>query len=181
MFAIKRRRLLKVTKAYLAGILHDATYRKTTFRVAQNNLDFIHTLTKGIKSLNKKAWVYQEGRKRHLWIVEFSRSWLEGVKIISNQDKIDYIRGYFDAEGGIAKSKKVRFYLYFAQKDYSDLSIVKSYLEELGIFCGRIHNPSKRVDPDYWRFYIQAKSYSDFARIIGSLHPEKSYFLRKMV
>jgi len=68
--------------------------------------------------------------------------------------------------------------LYFAQKDLSDLQEVKSYLEELGIVCGKIHNPSKKADPEYWRFFVGAKSYKDFAVIIGSWHPVKRRFLR---
>lgn len=95
----------------------------------------------------------------------------------TDKDKIDYIRGYFDAEGGVARTGKVRYYLYFAQKNLSDLTQVRNYLMEQSIACGKIHNPSKKVDPNYWRFYINARSYKDFARIIGSSHPEKSLYL----
>lgn len=172
-----RRRLPEVTKAYLLGILHDATQRKNTFRLAQKNERFIRFLAREIKFLGKGAWVYKEGKNRSLWVVEFSKSLLKEVKITSHQNKTDYIRGYFDAEGGIPRSKKVRFYLYFAQKNYQDLREVRGYLEELGISCGRIHNPSKKAGPDYWRFYIKARSYSDFARVIFSCHPEKSRLL----
>ena len=37
---------------------------------------------------------------------------------ISQKDKIEYLRGYFDTDGGVAKSINVRFYLYFCQKNY---------------------------------------------------------------
>lgn len=174
-----RRRLPKITNAYLWGMIHDATERKTTFRIGQKSKTFVSLLAEGILRRGKKAWVYQEGRKRQLWIVEFSKFWLK-KKGNSQKEKIDYIRGYFDAEGGIAKSKRVRFYLYFAQKNRNDLEEVRNFLEEIGISCGKVHNPSKKVDPDYWRFYIRAGSYVDFARKIGSFHPEKSYFLRQM-
>lgn len=166
-----------MTKAYLLGALHDATERKTTYRIAQKSKVYIKLLAEGIKSLGQKAWVYQEGKTRNLYIVEFSKSFLRGVKINSRQDKIDYVRGYFDAEGGVARDLKVDYYLYFAQKDFNDLRQVKQYLEELGIACGKIHNPSKKADPDYWRFFISAKSYKDFAKMIGSWHPEKHRFL----
>lgn len=181
MSPIKRRLLQKVTKQYLFGLLHDATERGTTYRLAQKNKEFIEFLAQGIRSLGRKAWVYKEGKRRNLWIVEFSKSLLKNIKIKSRQEKIDYIRGYFDAEGGIARSPKVRFYLYFAQKDLEDLEEVKKYLEELGIMCGKTHNPSKKVDPNYWRFFIRAKSYKDFARIIGSNHPEKRRLLRMKI
>ncbi len=58
---------------------------------------------------------------------------------------------------------------------------VKQYLEELDIHCGKIHNPSKKVDPNYWRFYIRASSYINFARIIGSDHPDKRHYLRMKI
>jgi intein-encoded DNA endonuclease-like protein len=106
---------------------------------------------------------------------------LKDLKINSQQDKVEYIRGYFDAEGGISRSSKVRYYIYFAQKNLKDLEQVKEYIEELGIICGRTHNPSKRAEPNYWRFFISIKSYEKFAKLIGSWHPTKSHFLRMKI
>jgi len=103
---------------------------------------------------------------------------LKGVKIESEEERINYIRGYFDTDGGIAKTDKTRYYIYFCQKDFYDLNQVRDYLLDLGIDCGVIHNPSKRIDPKYWRFFICAKSYNDFALKIGSWHPEKFIYLR---
>lgn len=170
-----------MTKAYLLGVLHDAAERRTTYRIAAKSQEFCKFLAKGISKFGAKAWIYQEGKNRSMWIVEFSKSLLRGTKIQYRQNKIDYVRGYFDAEGGIAKSSRVRYYLYFAQKNKKDLMQVKRYLEELGITCGVVHNPSKRVDPSYWRFFISAKSYLDFAKIIGSDHPEKRCYLRMKI
>ncbi|MEK7565797.1 MAG: LAGLIDADG family homing endonuclease [Patescibacteria group bacterium] len=167
----------QITKAYLIGLLHDATERKTTFRVATKSFEFAKIIQEGIFKLNSKAWIYREGKQRNLWIIEFSKSLLNNVQIKTRQNKIDYIRGYFDAEGGIAKSKSVRFYLYFCQKDKSDILRVKNYLEEFKISCGKIHNPSKKIDPNYWRFFISSKSYKDFAVKIGSNFPDKQKLL----
>ena len=167
-----------VTKAYLLGALHDATERKSTYRIASKSKAYCQLLAAGIKRLGMSAWVYREGRNRRLWITEFSKTLLKQTFIRITQEKIDYLRGYFDTEGGVAQSLTVRYYLYFAQKNKSDLLEVKQYLTELGIACGKIHNPSKSVDPHYWRFYIKAKSYADFAYIIGSSHPEKFKYLR---
>ncbi|MBU2632741.1 hypothetical protein KKG52_03425 [Patescibacteria group bacterium] len=47
--------------------------------------------------------------------------------------------------------------------------------------CDKIHNPSKRVDPNYWRFFISIKSYKKFTKLIGSWHPIKSRFLRMKI
>ena len=167
----------QISKAYIVGILHDATERHTTLRVSQKSLECVEMVANGIRSLGGNAWTYKEGSNRSVYIVEFSKSFLKEFEIVSERDKIDYIRGYFDADGGVAKSSKVRFYIYFAQKDYSDLEQVRNYLKEIRIDCGVIHNPSKRIDPYYWRFFVKAKSYVDFVQKIGSLHPEKAKYL----
>ena len=174
-------RASQISKHYLLGLLHDATERKTTYRIATKSKDFSDFLVKGIKSLGMSAWNYKEGKNRDLWITEFSKSLLKNTKIVAKQNKIDYVRGYFDAEGGISKHSSVRFYIYFCQKDKKDLIEVKRYLEEIGISCGAMHNPSYKIDPNYWRFFVRAKSYSKFAKIIGSDHPEKIAFLRMKI
>ena len=171
----------QITKAYLLGIIHDASVRKTTYRVATKNQTFAEILKQGIIDLGRAAWIYKEGKSRNLWIVEFSKSLLNGMKIISKEEKLDFIRGFFDAEGGIAKSSKVRFYLYFCQKNKIILKEIKRHLVSFGIESGVIHNPSKRVDPNYWRFFIRAKSYKKFAKVVSSSHPEKLPILRMKI
>ena len=167
-----------MTKAYIIGILHDATQRKTTYRVSQKSEKFVKFVQNGIKDLGGNAWIYKEGNNRNVYIVEFSKSFLKDVKIESEKEKTDYIRGYFDTDGAVAKNDKTRYYIYFCQKNFNDLSNVRNYLINQGIDCGVIHNPSRNVDPFYWRFFIKAKSYNDFAEKVGSWHPEKSKFLR---
>ncbi len=170
-----------MTKAYLLGALHDGTVRKLTYRIVQKDLEYIEFLTKEIKNLGQNAWMYKEGKTRQLYVVEFSRNFLKDFVLQTMQDKIDYIRGYFDAEGGVSRDPKVRYYLYFAQKNLKDLEQVKGFLEELGISSGVMHNPSKRVDPNYWRFFISVKSYEKFAQQVGSWHPVKQKYLRMMI
>ena len=170
-----------MTKSYLLGALHDGTVRKLTYRIGQKDKSYIEFLAEGIQSLGQKAWMYKEGKTRQFYVVEFSKSFLKDVEITLIQDKIEYIRGYFDTDGGVSKNPKVRYYLYFAQKNLKDLEQVRGYLTELGIKCGIIHNPSKKADPNYWRFFISVKSYQKFADIIGSWHPVKSHFLRMKI
>ena len=167
-----------MTKAYLLGALHDATVRKITYRIGAKDLSYAQFLKEGVMSLGYKAWIYKEGKNRNYYIVEFVKSVLDRVTLKSLENKIDYIRGYFDTDGGIARSQNVRYYLYFSQKNKNDLENVKNYLEELGISCGIIHNPSKKIDANYFRFFIRANSYQRFAEEIGSWHPVKSQFLR---
>lgn len=176
-----RQRLLQTTKAYLLGAIHDGTERKLTFRISQKYKAYPFFIKKLLAKIGRKAWIYKEGKKRKVYIVEFSKAFLKGFKVNSLEEKKYYIRGYFDSEGGITKNSKLRLYIYFAQKDRFDLEEVRNFLLELGIFCGVIHNPSRKVDPNYWRFFIRAKSYKDFAKKIGSWHPIKSRLLRMKI
>jgi len=86
---------------------------------------------------------------------------------------MDYARGYFDAEGGMPRRSEARLYLQLTQKDRHNLEAVHRILENRGIQCGRIHNPSHRVDPNYWRFYVKATSHKSFMALVGSWHPSQ--------
>ena len=170
-----------MSKAYLLGVMHDSTERKNTIRISSKEKTYTQFLANMIQKMGHKAWTYREGKTRDMYIVEFSKKVINNVDIKSHRDKIDYIRGYFDAEGSVPKSNKVRFYIYFSQKNKSDLEQLKSYITELGISCGKTHNPSKNIDPNYWRFYISCKSYKTYIELIGSLHPVKSKLLRMKI
>ena len=115
-----------------------------------------------IHKMGHNAWTYREGKTRNMYVVEYSKKVMSNTVIETEQQKIEYIRGYFDAEGSTSRLENVRFYIYFAQKNKSDLEQLKSYLTELGIICGKTHNPSKLKDPNYWRFFISCKSYKLF-------------------
>jgi len=97
----------------------------------------------------------------------------------SDRERIAYVRGYFDAEGGVPHSRRAPFYIQICQKDRVELQKVRAMLEAMGIHCGTIHNPSKTVDPGYWRFYVRCRSHRDFAHRISSWHPGKKRRLRE--
>jgi hypothetical protein len=59
--------------------------------------------------------------------------------------------------------------------------MLKDFLAEAGIETGSLHNPSVRVDPDYWRLYVRTISHGSFGRVIGSWHPRKRALLEKRV
>jgi intein-encoded DNA endonuclease-like protein len=170
-----------LSKSYLLGVLHDATERKHTFRISQKDRSFVEYIARMIRHMGYNAWTYREGKTRNVYVVEFSKKVLAGAKIRTRQDKIDYVRGYFDAEGSVPRKPGARMYIYFAQKNKRDLEEVRSFLVGLGIKCGRVHNPSKRVDPQYWRFFVSVESYRDFAREIGSRHPNKRNVLEMVI
>ncbi len=92
---------------------------------------------------------------------------------LTNREKAAYVKGFFDAEGGIPH-KAGRFYIQLVQKDLRKMEILKILLADLEIESGKIHNPSKRVDPDYWRIFISSRGYKKFAEIINSYHPLKA-------
>jgi intein-encoded DNA endonuclease-like protein len=166
-----------MSKAYIFGALHDATERKYTYRLSQKEREYVEFVANLLRSAGNKAWVYREGKSRNLYVVEFAKSALSGTEIKTEKEKVDYLRGYFDAEGGVPKRPGVRFYIYFAQKDRKDLEKAKKLLGEIGIKCGKIHNPTKK-DPNYWRFFISSQSYKDFVEKVGSWHPRKRQLLR---
>lgn len=171
--------LAKVTIAYLQGILGDATYNKThkTHRISQANREWVEKIKVLLLSVGDKSWIYREGKNRKVYVLETTSKKLsldfDPMKLQSDDEKIAYIRGYFDAEGGTAHDERVRFYLQFAEKNKNRLEKVKNLLDGLGIQCGKIHCPSSKADPDYWRFYIRANFYDEFIKKIGSWHPRK--------
>jgi len=177
----------KIAVAYLQGTLGDATYSKLhkTYRISQNNREWLLTLKNLLESLGRKSWIYKEGRSRSVYILETTFKTLsrdfDPCALKSADEKKAYIRGYFDAEGGTARLNKVRFYLQFAEKNRARIEKVHNLLKELGISCGKIHNPSRLIDPDYWRFYVRADSYDKFVKDIGSWHPRKQQLLSKRV
>jgi len=65
------------------------------------------------------------------------------------------------------------------QNSKDKLKKLKKLLEDLGIKTGKIHNPSKRVDPNYYRMYVLANSQKLFLTKVGSWHPRKIRTLRK--
>ena len=171
--------MAKITIAYLQGILGDATYSKIhkTHRISQANREWLEKVKDLLSGIGDKSWIYKEGKSRNVYTLETASKVLslsfDPMKLQTRSEKIAYIRGYFDAEGGTAHDENVRFYLQFAEKNKIRLEKVKNLLKELEIECGKIHCPSHKVDPNYWRFYVKANFYDKFINMIGSWHPRK--------
>ena len=169
-------------KAYLLGTLHDGTFSSNRrFRISQSGTDWLRILQRIFKKLGYNSWIYKEGKDRNVYVLEtlckklnFSFDPLN----LTAKEKIAYIKGFFDAEGGMPH-KLERFYIQLVQKDFKKIQTIKDLLNELGIGSGKIHNPSKKVDPDYWRIFIPSKDYKKFAEIINSFHPLKAKIFRE--
>ena len=164
-------------RSYLLGAMHDGTTRRWTLRISQREEEYVIFLKSLILAKGRRAWTYREGLSRNLYVVEFAKRFLEGHRIRTRRETIHYVRGYFDAEGSVASPRASNPYLYFGQKDRLDLEELRSFLGELNVRCGIIHNPSRRVDPEYWRFFVSHDSLARFATVVGSWHPRKAVWL----
>lgn len=173
-------------KAYLLGALHDGTFSSNKrFRISQKGTKWLKKLKKLFKQIGYNSWIYQEGKTRNVYVLETLANFLDftfdPLLLKSKQEKMNYIRGFFDAEGGIPRNNSAKFYIQLTQSDQEKLLKLKKILDNLGIKTGKIHNPSKRIDPKYWRMYVLTESHQDFIKKIKSWHPRKVKILEKRV
>jgi intein-encoded DNA endonuclease-like protein len=173
----------KAIKAYLLGALHDATFSQNKrFRFSQKGTEWLKVLKVMLKKIGYNSWVYQEGKNRTVYVLETLAPFLDfkfnPLKFTSKTEKINYLKGFFDAEGGLPKNNK-KFYIQLAQSDKNKLRQIKKILNGLKIETGTIHNPSKKINPDYWRMYVLKTSHRKFAKVIGSKHHRKIKIFRK--
>jgi hypothetical protein len=160
--------------AYLGGATRDATFNRghKTWRFAQASHAWIRLLGRLINHVGHRSWTYEEG-DRGVFVVETTCSVEPWPELRTRGELAAFARGYFDAEGGIPRHPSARFYIQLVQKDWEDLTALRHVIESLGIECGLVHNPSVRVDPEYWRFYIRSQAHQQFIDEIGSWHPRK--------
>jgi hypothetical protein len=162
--------------SYLFGAAHDATIspRHNTVRFGQADVDWLDVPRLLLKERGQKAWMYREGSARRFWVLETSARWFADRPACSTpEERRAYARGYFDAEGGIPRNVAARFYIQFVQKDRADIVNLRTILEEEGVACGKLHQPSRATDHPVWRFYVAAASQRDFVSRVGSWHPRK--------
>jgi hypothetical protein len=167
---------IPVSRAYLLGAMHEAT-RSTihgTVRFGQSDGVWLTGLATLCRTIGQRSWIYREGRTRDMWTLETSARWLATeVSLASDDERLAHARGYFDTEGGVPHKPRARFYIQLVQKDPLDIGKLKAMLEDLGIACGKIHNPSAGVDDQLWRFYVSARSHRAFAERVSSWHPQR--------
>jgi intein/homing endonuclease len=169
--------------AYLHGALHDASRNKRTrIRFAQKYPEWLTLLHDLLKEIGHNSWIYKEGKNRNVYVLETTCGELDfnfnPLILKSRREKIMYVRGFFDAEGGVPHTNGA-FYIQLVQKNYAKIVAIKQLLIDLGIGSGKIHNPSYRADPDYWRIFIRRSDHKLFIKRIGSWHPIKQEIFRK--
>jgi hypothetical protein len=96
-------------KAYLLGALHDGTFSSNRrFRISQVGTDWLEILQKLFSQLGYKSWIYKEGKYRRVYVLETLANFLDfgfnPLKLKTDGERICYIRGFFDAEGGIPRN-----------------------------------------------------------------------------
>lgn len=166
--------------AYLNGAVHDATLNKgKRIRFSQKNKQWLEILQKFLREIGCNSWIYKEGKNRNVFVLETLCKNLDfrfNPLNLTDGEKTAYIRGFFDAEGGVPH-KAGRFYIQLVQKDFGKIQMIKTLLKGLGIESGKIHNPSRKIDPDYWRIFISSQSHRKFAKVVNSYHPLKAKIL----
>ena len=170
-------------RAYLLGALHDASLNKgKRYRFTQKGKEWLAFLQVLFTKLGYKSWMYREGT-RDVHTLETLAAFLDfkfdPLLLPTMAEQASYVKGFFDAEGGVPRGLQAKFYIQLVQKDRTKIEKLVAMLKALGIETGKVHNPSVTVDPNYWRVFVSTKSHKDFARTIGSWHPIKSEIFRK--
>jgi hypothetical protein len=176
-------------RAYFQGALHDGTFNRQhgTHRIAQKGRHWLERLQHLLSLIGHTSWIYREGKTRDdMHVLETTALFLtvkyDPVLLTTEVEKAAYLRGYFDAEGGMPRKIDAKpFQIQYVQKDQVELAKVRGMLIEFGISCGAMHVPSKRKAPGYWRFFISVPCNKEFARRIGSWHPRKERVLGMMI
>jgi hypothetical protein len=134
-------------RSYLAGASRDGTINRAhgTLRIAQADIAWLHVLQDVLKRLGHRSWIYRERSTVH--VIETCFRVDRSPALTDDPARSAFARGYFDAEGGLPRQLGARAYIQFVQKDLADLNLVRCAVVNLGVVCGRIHNPSWRVDP----------------------------------
>src|SRR3989338_8156069 len=189
--------------AYLLGAMRDSTIdfregKNYEIKIAQKNSEWLTVLQdiflrhfgnagKITKHVNNTAILRVNGKEIVRKLLELSEmkipqeNW-DTPNIIKRQRpeiQTQYIRGFFDAEGGLPKNPATatQRYISFSQKNRESLEFVreilvrKKYIPTNITFCGNV-----------WEFRITRKmNMINFCKNIGSWHAEKKVRLNKLI
>ena len=122
----------KAIKAYLLGALHDGTFSSNKrFRISQKGTEWLKVLKKLFAKVGYNSWIYKEGKDRKVYVLETLADFLDfkfdPLQLNKNEEKIYYIKGFFDAEGGIPRNSNTRFYIQLMQNDKEKLKKLKKF------------------------------------------------------
>ena len=172
----------KIIMAYFLGALHDGTFSSNErFRISQKGDDWLKVLRNFLKEIGFSAWIYQEGKTRDIYVLETLAKFLDfqfnPEDLKTQEEKTAYIRGFFDAEGGIYPPQKSHSkpYLYLHSKHQDNLNQVANVLSEF------------QIESRIWRTHINEYCLSigkkasriAFSQIVGFGLPRKQSNLEK--
>lgn len=150
----------------------------------QKNRAWLENIENMIEQNLGNAWIFKQ---RNISILETKfKPLLQKLdtKKLTLKEKLEYVAGFFDAEGGIPKyperipSTTPYMYIQFVQKNPEALWNIRSILEKAGIECGKLHEYGRKKK--CWRFFIKSNSRLKFMKTIRSKHPEKIRRLKIM-
>ena len=179
--------------AYLLGALRDASVdvrkgKNYEIKIAQKNRKWLEILQKIIS----KKFGYEGKITKHrgnYYILRITRKTvvekiIELAEITTPQSRWntpviikkqpleiqkEYVKGFFDAEGGLPKNPKKWKYISFDQKIKEPLEFVRSILLKLGFKPTNL-----TLTSNVWQFRLTRKNdIINFTLQIGSLHPDK--------
>ena len=186
----------------MLGALRDATFdvRKSKnyeFKIAQKNRQWLlfmkqlfeknfdvsgriskHVNETNILRINNKTFVQNLLRLSEMKIPQENWNTPRIIKSQNNELHLHYLRGFFDAEGGMPKDPKnaKQKYISFSQKNRNSLEFIRKILIRNNFrptnitFCGGI-----------WEFRITRKhDMIRFADFVGSSHEDKIERLRQL-
>ena len=139
--------------AYLVGALEGDGYiykgkRKGIVAVfTQKNREWLENIKKIIEENQGKAWIFKQ---RNINVLETKfKPLLEKINIekLSQKEKLEYVAGFFDAEGGIPRNPENTPYLYiqFVQKNAETLKRIIKILEDSSIEMIKSRHPEKII------------------------------------
>lgn len=199
--------VIETNTAYIIGALRDGCftvnkkYHVYRVRIYQKNKEWLEKIAdKFYQTFGKKPRIEYD-RRDGVWclildsksvydkLLELSefpgnqKIWKTPKTVLeASQDiKKAYIRGFFDAEGGVPhiekkKQEQKNIRIYFSQVSKNALTELKTLIEEFGIKCGRISGPYFKIGykhPTYGLRIHGIKEVAKFSVLIGSMHPEK--------
>ncbi len=107
---------------------------------------------------------------------------------INNEYITDYLRGFFDAEGGVfIKGKNIRVDFYQSWHEENScppLEEIRRMLLSLGIKCGSVRKRKSNGMQNFPRYVLSIsnkRSVIEFAKIVGSNHPRKREYFDRLL
>jgi hypothetical protein len=185
--------------AYLLGALRDAT---TDIRVGKNYevkigqkdvswLQFLQSIFKelfdyggnitphgeySILRITTKAVVLRIVEVSEIEVPQGSWETPSIVHTLPEASQIDYVRGFWDAEGGLPKTTK-QTYISFDQKNRPALEFIRN------ILTNKVYHPTKiTLTGKCWQFRLtRKKELARYFQEIGTCHSEKRKRFQKML